>query len=239
MNKVDFASYADDNTPYFIGNVAKETINSLKEASDELFYWFANNQMKANPDKCHLLTSSSDKVSICVDNYNIKSSKCEKRLGIKIDNKLNFNTHVDEICKKAGQKLNALSRVTPYMDLSKRRILLNAFFISQFSYCPLVWMFHSRGKNNKINRIHERCLRIIYNDKKSTFYELLEKDGSVSIHKRNLRFLACEMFKLKRDMAPELIKELILPNRQSRYELRNNPDFAVPIVKSVHKDLES
>ena len=109
----------------------------------------------------------------------------------------------------AGQKLNALSRVTPYMDLSKRCILLNAFFISQFSYCSLVC-----GKNIKINRIHERCLRIIYNDKKSTFYELLEKDGSVSIHKRNLRFLACEMFKLKRDMASELIKELIIPNRQ-------------------------
>ena len=125
------------------------------------------------------------------------------------------------------------------MDLSKRCILVNAFFISQFSYCPLVWMFHSRGKNNKINRIHERCLRIIYNDKKSTFYELLEKDGSVSIHKRNLRFLACEMFKLKRDMASELVKELILPNRQHRYELRNNPDFAVPIVKSAHKGLES
>ena len=100
-------------------------------------------------------------------------------------------------------------------------------------------MFHGRGKNNKINRIHERWLRIIYNDKKSTFYELLEKDGSVSIHKRNLRFPACEMFRLKRNMAPELIKELILPNRQRRYELRNNPDFALPIVKSVHKDLES
>ena len=61
-------------------------------------------------------------------------------------------------------------------------------------------MFHSRGKNNKINRIHERCLPIICNGKKSTYYELLEKDRSVSIHKRNLRFLACEMFKLKRHM---------------------------------------
>ena len=75
MNKVDFASYADNNTPYVIGNGAKEAINSLKEASHELFYWFANNQMKTNPDKCHLLTSSCDKVSICVDNNNIKSSK--------------------------------------------------------------------------------------------------------------------------------------------------------------------
>ena len=89
MNKVDFASYADDNTPYLIENDAKEVINPLKEASDELFYCFANNQMKANPDECHLLTSTCDKVSICVDNYNIKSSKCEKLLGIKIDNKLN------------------------------------------------------------------------------------------------------------------------------------------------------
>ena len=154
----------------------------------------------------------------------LKALKCEKLLGIKID-KLNFNTHFDEICKKAGQKLNALSRATLYVNLSKRRILSNAFFISQFSYCPLVWMFYSCRKNNKINRIHERCLQIIYNDKKSTFYELLEKDGSVSIHKRNLRFLSCEMFKLKRDMAPELIKELILPNRQRRSELKNNPDF--------------
>ena len=84
-----------------------------------------------------------------------------------------------------------------------------------------------------------RPLGIIYNDKKSTFYELLEKDGSVSIYKQNVRFLACEMFKLKSDMAPELIKELILPNRQRRCELRNSSDFAVPIVKSVHKGLES
>ena len=125
---------------------------------------------------------------------------------------------------------------------SVRRYNVNLSFrpyhSSHFSY-SWVWIFHSRGENSKINRIHERCLRIIYNDKKSTFYELLEKYGYISIHKRNLRFLTCEMFKLKRDIDLELIKELILPNRQRRYELRNNPDFAVPIVKSVHKGLES
>ena len=72
-------------------------------------------------------------------------------------------------------------------------------------------MFHSSWKNNKINRVHERRFQIIYNDKKSIFYELLERDGSVSIHKSNLCFLACEMFKLKIGMAPELIKEWIPP----------------------------
>ena len=88
--------------PQCLKCVATYTVltNSLKEASDELFYWFADNQMKANPDKCHLLTSSSDKVSICVDNYNIKSSKCEKLLGTKIDNKLNFNTMLMRYVRK-------------------------------------------------------------------------------------------------------------------------------------------
>ena len=102
MNKVEFVSYADDNTPYVTGNGVKEVIKSLKEASGELFYWFADNQRKANPDKCHLLTSISDKISTGVDNYNIKSCKCGRFLGIKIDNELNVNTHDDEICKKAG-----------------------------------------------------------------------------------------------------------------------------------------
>ena len=53
------------------------------------------------------------------------------------------------------------------MELPKRRILSNAIFKAQFNYCPVIWMFHSRSLNNKINRLHERCLRIIYNDEHS------------------------------------------------------------------------
>ena len=67
---------------------------------------------------------------------------------------------------KAGLKMNVLARTAPYMDLNKKRLLLNAFFMSQFDYCQLVWMCHNRTKNNKTNRLHERCLRLIYNDKK-------------------------------------------------------------------------
>ena len=61
---------------------------------------------------------------------------------------------------------------------------MSSFFMSQFNYCPLVWMCHSRLMNNKINRLHEKCLRIVYNDKTSSFVELLDKDGPVTIHKR-------------------------------------------------------
>ena len=76
---------------------------------------------------------------------------------------------------------------------------------SQFRYCPLIWMFHSRALNNKINSIYERALRITYNDSKSTFEELLNKDNSVSIHHRNFQVLAIKMFKIKNNMAPEFL----------------------------------
>ena len=130
--------------------------------------------MKANPGKCHLITSSSDEVSVYVKKYNIKKSKCQKLLGIKID-KSNLNNHIDEICKKAGQKLNWLSKRTRCMVLPKWHMSLNVFFLSQFSYCPLVWMLYSHCQNIKINQLHERCLWVIYSDKKSTFTELMRR----------------------------------------------------------------
>ena len=82
------------------------------------------------------------------------------------------------------------------MGFAKRRLLVNAFFYSHFNYCQLVWMCHNRTNNSKKNLLYERCLRLIYNDKKSSFEDLLEKDRSVSIHHRNLRTLAAELFKV-------------------------------------------
>ena len=96
----------------------------------------------------------------------------KKRLGVKFDYKLTFHSHVSDLWKNASRKINALARVAPYMSISKRHILLNAFFKSQFNYCALVWMCHSRINNTKINRLHERCLRIMYNDKTSSFENL-------------------------------------------------------------------
>ena len=100
--------------------------------------------MKANPDQCHLLLTTNVPASVNINSYNIKNSSEEKLLGIKIDNKLSFESHVSSTCEKASEKLHALTRIANYMDLSKRRTLMKTFVISQFNYCPLVWMFHSR-----------------------------------------------------------------------------------------------
>ena len=74
---------------------------------------------------------------------------------------------------KQIKKLSALARVTPYMTLEEKEIVMNSFFNAQFNYCPLIWMLHSRKNNNKIKHLHERCLRLNYSDKYSSYDNLL------------------------------------------------------------------
>ena len=81
-----------------------------------------------------------------------------KLLGVEIDSNLLFNKHVLSLYMKASRKLSALTRVVKFMNLQQRRTLMKAFVVSQFNYCPLLWMFHSRTLNNRINNLHERAL---------------------------------------------------------------------------------
>ena len=85
---------------------------------------------------------------------------------------------------------------------------MKAFIMSQFSYCPLVWMCHSRTLNNKINNLHERALRLVYDDRQSTFEELLNIDKSVVIHVRNLQVLGTKLYKVRHGLAPELMNDI-------------------------------
>ena len=150
--------------------------------------------MKVNTGKTHLLVSINVRLTAKIDSNYIESEKEQVLLGITIDSNLTFENHINNTCKRASQKLNTLARVSPYMNMQKRRIIMKSFVTSQFGYCPLIWMFHSRRLNNKISYIHERALRITYQDRISTFQELSNKDNSVSIHHRNLQALATEMF---------------------------------------------
>ena len=151
--------------------------------------------MKGNTDKCRLILSTENAPKLQIGDLWIKTSSCEKLLVVKIGYKLTFDEHVKSLCKKANNKLRALARGTPYMNIEKRKLLINSFFNVQFNYCPLIWMPHRRGNNNKIKNFHERCLILTYCDKTSSYEELLSKYGSVSIHHRNIKNLAIEMYK--------------------------------------------
>ena len=103
----------------------------------------------------------------------IKASSSKELLGIKIDSNHTFHDHIISLEYQSTWALN------------KKRILMKSYIFSQFNYCPLVWMCHSRSLNNKINWIQERALWIVYSDHWSSFKELLQKDQSITIHQRN------------------------------------------------------
>ena len=110
--------------------------------------------------------------------------------------------------------------------------------MSQFQYCQLAWMFHSRHLNNKINKIHERALRIAYKDYVSSFDILLERDKSVTIHTKNLQTLMTEIFKTQNSINPLFMNE-IFRERENMYNLRNNNEFVIPRIKTVNFGSES
>ena len=105
---------------------------------------------------------------------------------MEIRRNLNFDDHEISLCKKAGRKLAVLARLSKFMSFKQKRILMKTFVESLFGYCPLIWMFHSRKVNSKINHLQERSLRIVYNDYITWFEDLLKKDSSFKIHHKNI-----------------------------------------------------
>ena len=172
---VAFASYAGDTTPYSANKTNDLVIREIEHFSEVLFKWFYFNYMKMNSEKSHILFSGNDNVSANIDDHIIISEKKNELLGIILDSKASFGDHINKLFKKVSQKLNALAKIAPYICLEKRKTVMKVYIISQFRFCPFVWMFHSRGLNNKINSLHERALRIRYDDRSSSFEDLLKK----------------------------------------------------------------
>ena len=197
--------------------------------------------MKLNADKCHLLVLGQrcdDPVTVRIGHADVVNSSEEKLLGVQIDSRLFFDNHVSKLCQKASNKLYALARISPYMDKSKLRNLMRAFITSQFQYCPLIWMFHSRQLNQKINKIQERALRITYKDTESTFSELLRKDSAVTLHTKNLQILMTEMYQTRNGLNPSFMQEIFCDNT-TYYTLSNGNELFQPRVRSVNDGTES
>ena len=150
MDNITIFNYADNNTPFVSGNTPLDVITCLENAAEKLFEWFANNHMKANHDKCHLLMSTLTPISIRVIDSIMQNSDNEKLLGVIVDANLNFNCQLENILKTASTKVHMLARITPYMSFPKRKLLMNSFFTSQFNYCLLTWMCHSRTINKRL-----------------------------------------------------------------------------------------
>ena len=134
-----------------------------------------------NSDKCHLILSSNDEnKKIELNGEAISNTQVQNLLGVHIDYKLNFDAHTESLCNKVGEKLHALARIVTYMSTNQAQLLMRSFIMSKFRYCPQISMCDSRKINTQINKLHECDLRLFYNDKSFSFWELLERDNSVT-----------------------------------------------------------
>ena len=130
--------------------------------------------------KCRLLVScdKTNYISVTSGNSLIKESTEEKLLGVVLDRNLSFKTHLDSFCKTASQKLHVLALISKFMNTDKTVLISNTFVVSQLSHCPLIWTFHDRRTQNKVIKIQQQALRIVYRDcpfgfesPESRFYE--------------------------------------------------------------------
>ena len=184
--------------------------------------------MKMNDDKSHLLIfGNKENTSITIRQSPLVESKNEKLLGITVDKKLSFQAHIDNVCKKAGQKLYALVMVSKYMNEQQLRITMTSFVTSQFTYCQLVWMRHDRKSNNKINKIHERGLRLMTRDTRASFETLLENTESVSVHQKYLQVLMIEIYKCMNGLNPRFMKNIFV-ERELTNNLRTSKGIILP-----------
>ena len=149
-------------------------------------HWFENSYMKLNKDKYDLIVLSYKHEKVCenIRKDLIRESNYVKLLGTAIDADLKFDKYFRKLCSKPNIRLTTVSVIEKLLSFTESRTRFETFVNSQFQYCATFWMFHSRRTNNKINRLPERTLIIVYDYDVSTFDQLLEMDISFCIHHR-------------------------------------------------------
>ena len=136
--------------------------------------------MQRNSGKCYLILSTNEPAQIQTRQSLIESTNCKKLGGVKIDSKLSFDKHIKTICKKASNKLRALARVTPYMAIERKNVLMNSFADSQFDYCPLVWMCQDESvsiHHKKIQALATKMYKVKSGYTSKIFTDLFNKRG--------------------------------------------------------------
>ena len=206
----NICNYADDNTLFAFDKTFDEVTRKLQNDFLVLDEWFFNNYLVVNSDKCHFMTLGTPNTlpNFKCKNITIKNSVSEKLLGVFIDNNLDFTEHLNTVCKKARLKLHALNRISRFLSAEQHLLIINAYIKCLFNYCPLVWMFCYRGIMHKMNKIHKRSLRLILNNYKDDFQDLLRSSGDISIHQRCISSLLTKVYKYIRGLSAEIMNEV-------------------------------
>lgn len=229
----EICNFADDNTLYSCHFSLKPVLANLEIDLRNCLKWYELNQLAVNPKKFQLiiLGVKNPNVTLNIGKQTIKCSDYVKLLGVYIDSKLKFDIHINNICTKANMKINCLYRIRKFIGEKQAMILANAYVLSHFKYCPLIWMFCSKTLGNLINRVHRRCLKAVYQKHEYTLSELLSELNQSSIHTKHLHSLLVEVFKSLNGLNPEFMQDYFRL-KQLPYALRKSNLLTLPATKT-------
>ena len=221
---IDICNFADDNTLYSCGERLTEIKENLVSDAKSILNWFRLNSLKANHGIFQFMILGDKphhKHILKVNSIKVEASDDILLLAITIDKKLTFKQRIGNLCRKAQYKLHALRRIRKFLTIEKVKILCNAFIDSQFNYAPLLWMFCRKTLYSKIEKIHHKTLKVIY-ESNDTYDKLLLQSNTVSVHQRHLRFLMKEIYKSISQLNPEFVWAYFTHKKRSHSWLTKN-----------------
>ena len=242
-NDVTIYNYADDNCVSYAHNDIDIIKNVLECDVKKMLYWFKINSLEANLSKFQSMLLKNKNVNaedfnIIVDNDTIDLTVSMNVLGINIDDKLNFKSHVSNMCNKAGRQFNVLQRLEGSLDYANRLSIYKSFIMSNFNYCPVVWMFTSKSSLSKLEDIQRRALRFVLDDYTSDYHELPNKANVPGVKIMALRYLAIEVYKCVNGLNPKYLNDLFTI-KKCKYDLRDDSLINRNKVSTTNHGLKS
>ena len=243
LNSNNLFNFADDNTISAFSVTVEGLINILQTETEKSLDWMENNDMIVNPDKFDAIILTKDRrdntgIEITVNDTIIKSNEKVDLLGLTLDDKFSFETHVSAIRGKASGQLNALKRLSSHLTYKSRKAAVDAFILSNFNYCLLVWYFSTARELQKIERIQERALRLIHGDYESDYNVLLDRSNTVTMKVKRMRVLCIEIYRTLNSLSPKYMKELFKLNSPV-YSSKRSQNLHVPGVNQTTFGLKS
>ena len=240
--KCSLFNYADDNTIGIAHTDLHELKDQLVNCTNMAIKWFDSNHMKSNASKFQAMimkpSPSTDPIMVEINGCNVQTSDCVKLLGIHIDDKLRFQKHISVVCSRASRQINAMNRVSKFLSKECKIKLYNAFILSNFLYCSIVWHFCSSHCSYKMEKIQKRALRVVLNDYQASYQDLLNEVSRPTLYVSRMKAIAIEMFKCVKNISPIFLKNMFAHQDQP-YELRGGSKFIQPLVRTTSFGINS
>ncbi len=208
-------NFADDNTLYAVDGSPEGLSSKLNNIVNQAQLWYTENGMQPNPTKYQsIFFGKTPSCTVNVQNVQnahnvtIEPTGFIKLLGVSVDNQLNFNTHITNVCVSAGRNLNVLKRVAKDLPTNVKLQLYNTYISCHFNFCPLVWHFCSVSDTNRLEKIQFRALRFVYDDYESDYNTLLARAKMPTLELSRQRALCAEVFKCINNLAPQYMCNL-------------------------------